>query len=159
MAMAARQGLVGALILLAGVSLAGCKSSSSAEAEPETNGAAKVTDVQGKEGIHRIELTPDGAGRIDLKTVTIGSGAAAPDSTTTAATRLSVPLSAVLYDKDGATWVYVSKDKFAFEREPVKIASVNGDTAMLSSGPPAGSAVVTVGAPELLGAEDGVPGE
>jgi hypothetical protein len=160
MAMAARQGLVAALVLLAGVSLAGCKSSSSAQAESETNGAAKVTEVQGKEGIHQVELTSDGAQRIGLKTEPVRAGAAAPDSTATRATaQLSVPLSAVLYDKDGATWVYVSTDKLAFQRAPVKIASVNGDTALLSSGPPAGTAVVTVGAPELLGAEDGVPGE
>lgn len=158
--MAARQGLIAAFVLLAGVSLAGCKSSSSAEAESETNGAAKVTDVQGKEGIHRVELTADGAERIGLKTETIRAGAPAPKSTDRPATaRLSVPLSAVLYDKDGATWVYVSVDKFAFQRAAVKIASVKGDTAMLSSGPGAGTAVVTVGAPELLGAEDGVPGE
>lgn len=158
--MGSRQGLIAALVLLAGVSLAGCKSSSSAGAEPETNGAAKVTEVQGKEGIHRVELTSDGAARIGLKTETIRAAAAAPDSTAKPATaRLSVPLSAVLYDKDGATWVYVSTDKFAFQREAIKIAAVNGDTAILSSGPAAGTTVVTVGAPELLGAEDGVPGE
>jgi hypothetical protein len=159
MAMAARQGLVAALVLLAGVSLAGCKSSSSAQAE-EADGAATVTEVQGKDGIHRVELTSEGAGRIGLKTETVRAGAAAPGSTANPATsRLSVPLSAVLYDKDGATWVYVSTDKLAFQREEITIAGVKGETALLTSGPPAGTAVVTVGAPELLGAEDGVPGE
>jgi hypothetical protein len=160
MAMAARQGVVAALVLLAGVSVAGCKSSSSAGAEEETNGAAKVTAVQGKDGIHQVELTSDGAQRIGLETGTVRTTAAAPGATTkVATTRLSVPLNAVLYDKDGATWVYVSTGKFTYRREAVRIASVSGDTAILSSGPTAGTTVVTVGAAELLGAEDGVPGE
>jgi hypothetical protein len=156
MAMAARQGVIAAMVLLAGVSVAGCKSSSSA-AEPETNGAASVTAVQGKQGINRVALTSDGAERIGLQTGTVLSRAAAAKPG--AAGTLTVPLSAVLYDKDGATWVYVSSGPLAFQREKVTISGVDGEVAVLSAGPAAGTAVVTVGAAELLGAEDGVPGE
>jgi hypothetical protein len=152
--MAARQGVVAAMVLLAGVSVAGCRSSSSA-AEPETNGAASVTAVQGKEGINRVALTADGAERIGLQTGAVRSRAASMKP----AGMLAVPLNAVLYDKDGATWVYVSTGTLAFQREKVTISGIDGELAVLSAGPAAGTAVVTVGAAELLGAEDGVPGE
>jgi hypothetical protein len=156
--MAARQGFVAAMVLLAGVSVAGCKSSSSAGAEAEPDGAASVTAVQGKEGINRVELTADAAERIGLQTGTVRARSAAATGHAAAGT-LSVPLDAVLYDKDGVTWVYVSTDALAFQREKVTISGVDGELAVLTSGPAAGTAVVTVGAPELLGAEDGVPGE
>jgi hypothetical protein len=151
MAMTARSGVVAAMVLLAGIGVAGCKSSSSAEGEAD--GAATVTDVPGQDGIHRVELTADGAQRIGLQTATVRGPAAAGQPA------LSVPLSAVLYDQNGATWVFVSTGELAFQRARVSIRTVVGDQALLASGPPAGAAVATLGAAELLGAEDGVPGE
>ncbi|MDQ1743837.1 MAG: hypothetical protein QOE23_2176 [Pseudonocardiales bacterium] len=149
--MTARSGVVAAIVLLAGIGLAGCKSSSATEAEPDR--AATVTEVSGQPGIHRVELTADGAERIGLQTATVRSSAAAGQPV------LSVPLSAVLYDQHGATWVFVSTGKLAFQRARVSIRTVVGDQALLASGPAAGSTVATLGAAELLGAEDGVPGE
>lgn len=151
MAMTARQGVVVALVLLAGLGMAGCKSSSPTEAEAD--GAATVTEVPGQDGIHRVELTEDGAERIGLQTAVVRGPAAAGQPA------LSVPLSAVLYDQSGATWVFVSTGKLAFQRARVSIRAVAGDQALLASGPAVGSAVATIGAAELLGAEDGVPGE
>ncbi len=152
MAMTARSGVVAAVVLLlAGIGVAGCKSSSPTEAEAD--GAATVTEVPGQEGIHRVELTADGAERIGLETATVRGPARAGQP------GLSVPLSAVLYDRDGATWVFVSTGKLAFQRAPVSIRAVTGDQALLASGPAVGSAVATLGAAELLGAEEGVPGE
>jgi hypothetical protein len=46
-----------------------------------------------------------------------------------------------------------------FVPQEVVIARIDGDTAILTSGPAPGTEVVTVGAAELLGAEYGVPGE
>jgi hypothetical protein len=46
-----------------------------------------------------------------------------------------------------------------YERQAVGIARIDGDTAVLRSGPAPGTRVVTVGAQELLGAELGVAGE
>jgi hypothetical protein len=149
--MTARQGVLAAMVLLAGIGGAGCKASSSAEAE--TDGAASVTEVRGQDGIHRVELTADGAQRIGLRTGIVGSRVAAGKPART------VPLSAVLYDRAGATWVYVSTGKFAFQRARISVSGVEGQLALLSAGPAAGTAVATVGAAELLGAEDGVPGE
>ena len=64
----------------------------------------------------------------------------------------------MIYDKDGKTWVYVVDGPRSFQRQAVTIESVEGDTAVLSSGPKPGAQVVTVGAQELLGAELGSRG-
>ena len=71
----------------------------------------------------------------------------------------TVPVSAVIYDKDGNTWGYAVTRSLTYQREAVGIARVDGDTAVLRSGPAPGTRVVTVGAQELLGAELGVAGE
>jgi len=42
---------------------------------------------------------------------------------------------------------------------PITIKSISGDVATLSSGPSAGTPVVVVGAPEVLGAELEIDGE
>lgn len=148
------------MVLLAGVGLAGCKSSSPADAEAQVDGAASVSAVEGKDGISRVALTEDAAERIGLQTRAVRPRSVSGTPTAGAAAgTLSVPLSAVLYDKDGATWVYVSTGALAFQRERVMISGVEGDSAILTAGPAAGTSVVTVGAAELLGAEEGVPGE
>ena len=46
-----------------------------------------------------------------------------------------------------------------YVRQPITIAAILGSTAVLSSGPPVGAAVVTVGAAELLGTEYDISGE
>jgi multidrug efflux pump subunit AcrA (membrane-fusion protein) len=83
---------------------------------------------------------------------------ASTDSSTTPS-EITVPADAVIYDKDGKTWVYVVDGPRSFQREAVTVERVDGDSAILSSGPKPGVKVVTVGAQELLGAELGVAGE
>ena len=67
-----------------------------------------------------------------------------------------VPFSAVLYDAHGHAFTYTSPKHLVFVRAPIRVASIAGGVATLRSGPPPGTAVVTVGAPELLGTEYGV---
>jgi hypothetical protein len=43
-------------------------------------------------------------------------------------------------------------------RSAIDVASIEGDRALLTSGPPVGTTVVTVGVAELYGAETGVGG-
>ena len=64
-----------------------------------------------------------------------------------------IPYAAVYYDAKGAPWVYINSRPLAFERERIGVERVVGDLAVLSEGPPVGTAVVTVGAPLLYGAE------
>ena len=64
-----------------------------------------------------------------------------------------VPNSAVYYDSNGDAWVYVNNEALVFERQPIVIASIIGDLAVLSDGPAVGTPVVTVGAALLYGTE------
>ena len=72
-----------------------------------------------------------------------------------AGTRKVVPHAAVLYDAKGKAWVYTNPEPLVFVRHGVSVDYIDGDRAVLSDGPAAGVAVVTVGAAELLGTEYG----
>jgi hypothetical protein len=142
---------VAALLISLGVLLSGgCASSE--ETVTEEN-PAQVEPIAGSDR-SQVTLTEEGAGRVGIKTEPVGSPAA---GTTDA--QSVIALEAVLYDKDGKTWTYTNPSPLTFVPEEVVIARIDGDTAILTSGPPPGTEVVTVGGAELLGAEYGVPGE
>jgi len=71
----------------------------------------------------------------------------------------TVPYSAVIYWIDGGAWVYTQIAPLTFVRAPIVIDEVDGDTAVLTSGPPAGTRIVSVGGEELLGTEFQIEGE
>jgi hypothetical protein len=86
---------------------------------------------------------------------------------TTVTTQTTVPVAALVYEPDGTVWVYTAQvnvpanapgGAVTFIREAVTILRIDGDVAVLQSGPPVGTSVVTVGAAELLGTERGVEG-
>ena len=62
----------------------------------------------------------------------------------------------MLYDAEGETFTYTSPSRLTFVRRPIDVARIAGAVALLEAGPPAGTAVVTVGAAELFGTEYGV---
>jgi cobalt-zinc-cadmium efflux system membrane fusion protein len=66
-----------------------------------------------------------------------------------------VPWSAVVFDVDGGSWVYGAPGQHRYVRRRVAVGHVAGDLAVLTRGPAAGTAVVTVGAAELFGTEFG----
>ena len=70
--------------------------------------------------------------------------------------RRVVPYSAVIYDLKGDTWVYTSATPLTFVREKVAVDFIEGDLAVLSQGPAAGTQIATAGAAELYGTEFGV---
>lgn len=72
------------------------------------------------------------------------------------AQRKIVSYSAVVYDVHGDAWVYTNPESLSFVRQPITVDYIEGDRAVLLDGPPAGTAIVTVGAAELLGTELGV---
>jgi hypothetical protein len=47
----------------------------------------------------------------------------------------------------------------SYQRQPLKILTITGDEATLSSGPRPGTLVVTQGGAELVGVETGIDGE
>jgi hypothetical protein len=139
-----------AALLVVGVGATGCRGGGSAEeaaAEPATVEAVAGTDLS------RVTLTDEGAGRLGIRTAPV---APAPGN---GAARTTVPFSAVLYDADGQAWAYTSTGENAFVRAPITVDRVDGEVAYLRKGPAVGTAVVTVGVPELYGAEYGVGGE
>jgi hypothetical protein len=73
--------------------------------------------------------------------------------------RLTIPYSAVIYWIDGGTWVYTNTTSLTFVRHRISIDEISGDVAVLKSGPPAGTRVVTIGGEELLGTEFAIEGE
>ena len=87
-----------------------------------------------------------------------GSSAATQPSRRTASQPapegVAVPSSAVFVDPDGVWWVYTNPEPLVFERHEIGLEREEGGVAYLSSGPPAGATVVTVGVPELYGVED-----
>lgn len=69
---------------------------------------------------------------------------------------LVVPGSALIYDVYGGTWVYALTGERKYTRRRVVVRWVDGEDAILASGPDAGAEVVTTGAAELFGTEFGV---
>jgi biotin carboxyl carrier protein len=70
--------------------------------------------------------------------------------------RQVIPYGAVLYDLSGESWVYTNPEPLVFVRAPIEIDYVEADLAILASGPPVGTTIVTTGSAELYGAEFGV---
>jgi len=143
---------------------------------PVQSKPAKTEAVQGTE-LSRVTLSPKAAERLDIKTAAMGdepvkvrkssaAGDVAAKPTAAGAganervvamsrTRKVVPTSAVLYDAKGKTWVYTNPEPLVFVRHAISIDYIDGDRAVLLDGPASGTAVVTVGAAELLGTEYG----
>jgi len=114
--------------------------------ESESSEAAAAGVVEHTEGsdIGRVKLTELGAKRIGLATAPVARG---KGGTTT------VPYSALLYDQQGATWVYATTAPLTFQRAPVEVATVDGDDVVLARGVEPGTQIATVGVAELYGTE------
>jgi hypothetical protein len=132
-----------ALLVLLPVALAaaGCGGGSGDEESPSP---AVVEHVKGTNA-ERVRLTAEAARRIGVRTAVVRR----------AGSDLVIPYAALLYDPDGNTWAYVSSKPLVFQRENVKVASIDGNTVLLSKGPSVGAKVVTEGATEIWGVEYG----
>lgn len=108
---------------------------------------ATVEEIADSE-VKLVTLTEEGAARVDLATAI-----AQPSGPYTA-----VPYAALIYDGQGVTWVYTNAKPLTFLRAKVVVDRVEGDVVLLSDGVLPGTAVVTVGATEVYGAELGIEG-
>ena len=70
--------------------------------------------------------------------------------------RMAIPHSSMSYAADGEPWVYVKEGPDTFLRKSIKIDFMDADYIYLADGLKAGEEVVTVGVPEMQGAEFGV---
>jgi hypothetical protein len=143
--MRAKRWIVGVLIvagvaaILLAVGSGGSKQPVSAQAgEPATVEPIKGSDLS------RVTLTAAAAERLGIKTAAVEQHGA---------NRTVIPYDAVLYDPNGNTFTYISPEPLVFVRHAIGVADITGDRALLSSGPPPGTAVVTVGSQELFGTE------
>jgi uncharacterized lipoprotein YbaY len=141
------------------LALAGC-GSASGPAEPAP---ATIKPVAGSR-VQQVQLSATAAHRLGIQTQPVRpAGGARPGHAGALAARASagtvIPYSAVVYDTDGSTWTYVNTSGRTFVRDRITVAAIEGRSAMLSTGPAVGARVVTVGAPELLGAEYDISGE
>lgn len=134
------------VLIISSLYLAACGSPQEA-ATSEENQPIHLSEPDGDNP--RIEtVTEDAAKRLDLQTAEV------QDMMVDGAQQRVIPYAAILYDTEGATWVYLNKDgPLTFVRHPVTVKDIKGDQAFLSDGPPSGSTIVTVGATELYGAE------
>ena len=67
-----------------------------------------------------------------------------------------VPYAALLYEPDGSTVVYQVTGPRTYTRQPVSVSKIAGGLVYIGRGLAPGAQVVTAGAEELLGVEDGV---
>jgi hypothetical protein len=139
---------VAGLVIGAAAILAGCATATPAQTPP-----ALIKPVAGSP-IPQLQLTERAVQRLGIVTQPVR-----PTTTAGQPAHEVIPYSAVVYDTDGSTWAYVNTAARTYERKPIAVTEIDGTTALLSAGPAAGTAVVTVGAAELLGTEYDISGE
>ncbi len=134
-----------AVAVVAVLALSACKSSTVEEpTEP-----AEVIAVKGSD-LSRVKLTEEGVSLLGIRTEPVRRSAHHSPAGT------EIPYAALIYAPNGQTYVFTEVNSRTFVRHSIEVHSINGHTAILSAGPPAGTRVVTVGASELYGAETGV---
>jgi hypothetical protein len=130
-------GLAAALVAIA---LSGCTEVESSDVEGYH--PSELHEVEGSD-VKRVTFTTEGAERTGLRTAPVRRDG----------DRRVVPYSALLYDGEGATYVYTAPEPLSFVRAPVVVDRVVGQRVLLTDGPPVGSRVVTTGAAEVYGSE------
>ena len=131
---------IGLVLITASLALSACATPAEEEGEEE---AAAVEPIKGTD-VNRVTLTKEAAETLGVETVTIRRVGG----------REVVPDAAVVYDPEGKTFTYSSPKPLTFVRHDITVDHINGTKAVLRDGPPAGTAVVTVGSQELSGLEN-----
>ena len=137
--MSRRNRQVTLLLLTSAFALVACHQKAAAPAKIKP---ATVEKVEGSD-LARVTLTERAAQRLDIHTAAVRE----------VNRRMVVPYASVLYDAKGETWVYTSPEPLKYRRAAIRVDYIEGDQAVLTSGPPVGTQVVTVGGQELFGAE------
>lgn len=145
-------------LAVASVFLSGCGATNAENPEGAKSQPSQVQPIAGTK-TSRVILTAQAAAQLGIKTELVRKASTAVGATI-------VPTAAIVYEPDGTVWVYATQaptaadatGSLAFARQPVVVLRIDGDVAVLQSGPPVGTSVVIVGAAELLGTESGVEG-
>lgn len=130
--------MVAALVTV-GLQLMACQSH---HAGHHTEHPAEIADIPGS-NVKKVTLTEMAVKRIAIQTAQVREQA----------DKKMVPYSSLIYDPKGQTWVYTSPQPRTFVRHKVEVNKIDGDTAVLQDGPPAGTLIASVGVAELYGTE------
>lgn len=121
--------------------------------------AGSGTRAMANEALNKV-VTAEGGGKLYFKTSGNSAGLAVGQRVLVEVPYAGndkdhtvVPYASIIYDKNGDEWTYVSPEPAVYVRESIDIAYIDGDKVFLIEGPEPGTAVVTVGAAELLGIE------
>ena len=127
------------ILVIAGLLLSAC---SETKTQASDDAPATVEPIKGTDR-SSVTLSERASERLGIKTAPVRVGSQGK----------VIPYDSVLYDANGKTFTYTSPKPLVFVRASVGVDHIDGGKAILSSGPPAGTEVVTVGAPELYGSE------
>src|SRR5262245_42920529 len=127
------------------LSAAGCAKVPGGEEEGEEK-AAKVEKIEGTDQ-SKVILLEEAAKRLGIETTAVSGLSGGQES---------VPYSAVIYDAEGHSWVFTTDEALSYIKAPITIDRIDGDRAIVTEGPPVGTEVVSQGAAELFGVEDGI---
>ena len=134
------------ILIVTGLQLSACAPKAT---KVESVPPSVLEPIEGSD-IQRVILTEKAAERLDIQT------SAVRDEQVNGSKRKVVPYAAVIYDLEGATWLYTSPAPLTFVRESITVDFIEGDRAVLTNGPSSGTEVVVVGVSELYGTETGV---
>jgi hypothetical protein len=151
-----KKGWFAATALVISLGLVGCGEVASAGSAPEGPAAAQLSEPD-QNGVKAVTLSAQAAQRLGIASAPI-RGVAYRSSHATQS-KLIMPYAALVYDEDGKTWAYVITHPLTYVRQPVSVDHIDADEAYLAAGPATGTAVVTTGSEELLGAELEISGE
>ena len=121
-------------------------SSDTASGVSSKPGPATIGEKDATTGIASVTLTERAAERIGVETAAV----------TQAEASLAIPYSAIWYDAKGNAFVYTVTAPLTYIRAPITVDHVEGERAILSAGPTAGTEIVSIGVAELYGAETGL---
>jgi hypothetical protein len=142
-----RWAVVVGILIIASLQLAACGQTAGVTASKIQ--PAKVEKIEGTE-LNRVVLTEKAAQRLAIQTTLVR------EEQVNGAQRRIIPYAAVIYGLHGETWTYTSPEPLTFVRQSITVEQIDGDNVILADGPPAGTAVVTVGAAELYGTDTGI---
>jgi hypothetical protein len=135
-------------LLLVGAQLAACQHP---PVKHEVEHPAHVEAIEGSD-LRRVTFTDRAIERVGLQTTVVRE----QPVTRSPSPRRVVPDTALIYDPEGQTWVYVSPEPRTFIRHRVGVDYVEAGVAVLNDGPPVGTVVVSMAAVEVYGADFGV---
>ena len=139
-----RAACAGLVLIAAGASLSACGEASSGY-DYETashHEPAKLEPIEGTD-VQRVIFDAEGAKRAGIRTAAVRQNGQ----------ETVIPFSAVIYDAEGNTYAYTAPEPLTFVRQEIEIDHMDGDSAVLSDGPSAGTKVVTVGTALVYGTE------